>query len=546
MKKTNLVKALFTSVLLAAVLAGCEGPLDTGAKNAARNAGEAAPPQIVGFDIGSAAEFNEIGRSLPADGDYVLTDNIVLVDRDPVEFNGTFDGDGFTITLNSFASSALAYSNLGIFTAVNTVDEPAWVKNLTIEVNVDTLNPSGAPLDTTAAGIGMLAGSAAGAEFDNITVLPISSSPNPGPLAITDTNTAMNATIEAGSIIGSMTKSSISNSTSNLAITATTTMAMVNSFSRFGGIVGAAYAGVPDPVTGSITTISNCENTGFISLTTNANNPCVGGIAGYTNSGAVVELCRNTGNVTLTGTGALVTPYSGGIAGRHTNGSTISQSYAACNVVTQAPASSFQITAGGIAGTMRNEQNNQTDESHITDCYFRGDVTATSETGSRNPAMAGGIVGFIYTGGSGETRSGIVTNCYATGTVIGDSENGAAAAGGIAGNLQEAHAAVRTSVALNNIVSIIYTMTGQWTGVHRVIGFVTYGDLIDANNRAWANMRVYDNSSPVTPIPDDEGEDGANTINNPPLQAEYIALGWTFPGTWTMGGDGFPILTNRP
>jgi hypothetical protein len=587
LKRTNLVKALL-GVFLAAMLAGCAGPLDE-VKDATGAARSAASPQIVGIDIWSVADFNAIGvdPDYPADEDYDLWVDIELVDRIPVEFNGTFNGHGKTITLTSFDPSVLAdpnLVNLGIFTAVNGPTPSggnALVEDLTIEVNMGSLTTGAATpitaigmlagsaataefnsitvavnmssLDTdattTITAIGMLVGSAAGSIFDSIAVLPIYSTP--GHLVITSTNTGSFVNIEVGGIIGSMAKSSISNSTSNLSIEATTAMGLVNSFSRFGGIVGAAYAGFPDPVTGNIITISNCVNTGFIKLTTNANNPCVGGIAGYTNSGAMLQLCLNTGNVTLIGTGALVTPYSGGIVGRHTNGSSIIQSYATGTVLTDAASSSSQITAGGIAGTMRNEQNNQTDISYIKDCYFRGDVTAQSAANSRNPAMAGGIVGFVYTGGSGDTQSGIVTNCYATGTVTGDSPLGAAAAGGIAGNLQEAHAAVRTSVALNDEVSITYTMSGQWTGVHRVIGFVTYGDLVDANNRAWAGMTVYDNTDEVID-PTDPGRDhldGEAIADNPPQQEVYEDLEWDFQantGIWAMGLDDYPVLRYRP
>jgi hypothetical protein len=522
-----ILAALFTVLF---VLAGCEGPLN-GTKSTARAARQAEEEELpAATEIWDADEFNDIGRGLPAYDDYILMDDIELDNRDPVEFNGTFDGNGKTITLNSFVSGALAYPNLGIFTAVNTtsatVSPKAGVSNLTIEVNLDTQNP----LTTSAAAIGMLAGSASGATFDNITVSP--GPLLPGPLAIEATNGGL---VEAGGIIGSMTKSAISDSSSALAIDATAIMGGLNTSSRFGGIAGAAVSG---------STITNSVNTGAISLTTNGNTPCAGGIAGYTYDNATVELCKNTGNVTLIGLGTYVTPYSGGIVGRHTNASTIRKSYAACNVSTCADASVSQVTAGGIAGAMRNEQNNQTFISYITDCYFRGDVTVTvGGESTRNPAMAGGIVGFIYTGGTGNTQSGIVENCYATGNVSADSSNGAAAAGGIAGNLQEPNAAVKYSVALNDCVSIAYVSTGIWTGVHRVAGFVFYGNLV--SNLAWANMSVFDNGARVTPVPSLNGEDGANTVNNPPEDWEYTALGWNFTSIWDMGGDDYPVLRNR-
>ena len=121
--------------------------------------------------IRSEADLAKIGTetSHPLSGTYLLENDISLANWLPIgdetyPFTGIFDGNGRTITLNSFAVAALSEKNyLGIFSYVKGTSARAVIKNLAIVSSVNAASE-------TASAIGLVAGYAETAEIENITL----------------------------------------------------------------------------------------------------------------------------------------------------------------------------------------------------------------------------------------------------------------------------------------------------------------------------------------------------------------------------------------
>jgi hypothetical protein len=149
-----------------------------------------------------------------------------------------------------------------------------------------------------------------------------------------------------------------------------------------GGIVGQSYKAM---------TLSNCYNTADVK----GGGSHVGGISGYHYQGSIIENCYNTGNIKGT-------QYVGGIAGKNNPVSIIRESYNTGDV------EGTMTEVGGIAGI------NTT--ATITKCYNAGYVYS----GDGN---AGGITG-------NNTTTSEISNCYNVGLIVSYGDN----AGGIAGS----------------------------------------------------------------------------------------------------------------
>ena len=121
-------------------------------------------------------------------------------------------------------------------------------------------------------------------------------------------------------------------------------------------------------------------------------NISVGGLVGDINNGTVQ-------NSYATGDVSADVYYVGGLVGRNSGG-TISASYATGNVEASGGAGQ---TFGGLVGL-------HGDNGTLTNCYARGNVTATTVTDF------GGLVG--------ANSEGTITNCYATGEVSGEPGSG--------------------------------------------------------------------------------------------------------------------------
>jgi hypothetical protein len=150
-------------------------------------------------------------------------------------------------------------------------------------------------------------------------------------------------------------------------------------------------------------------------------------------------------------------------------------------------------------------------------------------------------------------NSGLVQRCYTTGAV--QAENGsfegdfsgqpgasaAANAGGIAGyNYYTTPAYIKYCVALNSRITAIRAVSGLNVNAHRIAGLQdNYGSQCQSNIANVETMTA--GGSPVTPVSDANGLDGAD-CTDPPAQTAYTALGWDFTAVWTMGANNYPEL----
>ena len=320
--------------------------------------------------------------------------NFTPIGKDePHKFNGTFDGQGHTIS--NLHVSGVKYAGLFGYLGSN-----ATVKNLGI-INSE--------ISVTA---------------DNYTLSGGIAAYNQGTITNCYNTGAVNSTGDSGGI-AAYNQGTITNCYNTGAVEAHVNSIDLNADS--GGIAGRNFG-----------TITNCYNAGNIeadSIDLNAN---LGGIAGR-NFGTIKN-CYNTGAVNATINNNTAAAASGGIAGY--NYGTIANCYntGAVNAIIDNTAASGGI-AGWNEGTIENCYNTGALEAHaatgtdvysggiaalnsgkIENCYNTGTVTATSAD-----AYSGGIAGRNF---------GTIKNCYNTGAVNATINNNtaAAASGGIAGS----------------------------------------------------------------------------------------------------------------
>ena len=196
------------------------------------------------------------------------------------------------------------------------------------------------------------------------------------------------------------------------------------------GSIGSGYAGglVGYNDGGKIT---NCNATGDVSSSPSSSSSNIastsyaGGLVGY-NDGGKITNCNATGDVRSNSSSRVSSSesYAGGLVGR--NQGTITNCYAKGSVTSTNESGSYTINAHSCAGGLVGYN----DYGTITDCYARGRVTSTNSTGSTSNdynSYAGGLVGY--------RKSGTITNCYATGSVTSSSTGsiGSGYAGGLVG-----------------------------------------------------------------------------------------------------------------
>jgi predicted small secreted protein len=520
MKKVLLKRAALA--LLALALAACSNTTGGGE--------DIVPVPDDSIKIRTAEDMAKIGRDegWESNGKYRLMNDITLADWEPIDlFDGSFDGGGKTITVQSFANAS--NGKCGIFYDITGVDstDKALVKNLRIASQVSEV-PSGVFK------FGLLAGYAKNVEIDNITLS--------GTLSFAAASNADN-TGGIGGIAGILNADAvIKNSNSALAITITST----------GHITAGGFAGIFSASGGRI---EKCHNTGAVSAANTATNNTnyrvmAGGIVNVAYStgsaaGCAVSDCSSRGGITAIGSGssmALNDSWAGGIAGNLING-LIERCFAAGTVTadrrntygyTYAGGIGGQITngaivsqcrfsgtvqaaaggrAGGIAGIATSPSGTVT----IEDCWSSGAVTCAEN--------AGGIIESLASG----TQAVTVKNCYSRAAV---SSTGAGAAGGISGS-GAASLSITKCVALNESVQ-----AGTSANAHRVrgTGTATLTDNYGSNLLAPAN-----NSGPLTFTGGADNADGEDCAAKP-NQAFYQSLGWDFAAVWKMGNDGYPLL----
>ena len=315
-------------------------------------------------------EFNE-----PVEG---TSSNFTPIGNSNHKFNGTFDGQGHTIT--NLKISGVNYAGLFGY-----LGSESSVKNLGI-IGSSISGSSYA---------GGIAGHNNGGTISNCyNTGDIISTGNAGGIAGNNSGTISNCyntrdvkatfsssyDIYAGGIAGQNYSGSISNCYNTGNVEATSSSSHTSVYT--GGIAGYNYNG---------STISNCYSTGITYVNSETSSVYAGGIAG--NNNGTISNCYNTGKVTAYDSSDA---YAGGIAGEGYG--TISNCYNTGTV--EATSNDYNADAGGIVG-----KNNY---GTITNCYNTGTVDATSSSSDS----------YIYAGGiAGQNYSGSISNCYNTGNV---------------------------------------------------------------------------------------------------------------------------------
>jgi hypothetical protein len=406
--------------------------------------------------IDSVSTLMLIGNSpaYPADGDYILTNDLYLPNWSPIcnpaigldPFTGTFDGDNHTITITQFNTS-VAGSNLGIFaeTAQNaTTYSPASFSNLTVNMAV----PAGS-LSTSIPNIGGLVGNASNTQFNRITVTGAfdadltsmtSNAPNLGGVAGIAQSVQFNnvnvqagfnvnyhgpgtgsVTLNVGGIAGYAQTSQFTSDTISSSFTLLATNGLGSLNVNEGGVAGLGQSSTfsnvnvrgtfggtlssPAPTQkGELVLIEDAYV--FHGLTaTGSDGLNLGGVAG---DGSSSQFSAVVSSAIITALSPSAPVYVGGVVG-YAKGANIDTSQANGSVT--GDGFGYNTSAGGIAGYVIN--------SRIRDSFAVVPVNLRAEGRLFNytdtwQIYAGGLAGYV--GGSDEGPS-LVDHSYATGNV---------------------------------------------------------------------------------------------------------------------------------
>ena len=183
-------------------------------------------------------------------------------------------------------------------------------------------------------------------------------------------------------------------------------IATTHSVGDAGGVAGYSYGNIENcSVSGSVSVsgmngfaggVVGYQSGGFLtecssSATVNAGNKA-GGVAGATNSGAILTACYATGSVTLVSNNDIGTYFAGGVVGSN-GGSCIQACYAWGSVT---GSGSGTIYVGGVTGT--------NDVGTLTACYHAKGTVKGSD------GATGGMAGRNFK--DSMLGSGIITACY--------------------------------------------------------------------------------------------------------------------------------------
>jgi len=544
------LSSLPSAVVLAVLLfASCEQPPGTIPETPETPGKPETPGPNTEISISSSADMAKIGvdSAYPLSAAYSLTSDVTLENWTPIgsaekPFYGVFNGNGKTVTLNSFASAAVSGSDasgnnyLGIFGYVKGASsKKAEIKNLTVDSSVN--------VSTTAAKqtIGLLAGYAELAEITDITLsgtFTFNSSKtillggvagyiNQSGTIIKNCNSSMTMNITPGNGSGLTTYNFVGGFAGmfdgGAGIENCRNTGDVNAISEVsgsqvfvGGITGGSAYAMNTTYKGYI---QDCSFTGTVIGKAKGFWTYAGGIAGTIAGGNINSLenttriarCFAEGTISVAGTSS-GNPYIGGIVGYNYYGALVSQCYFNGTVI----AAKTGDYTGGIAGY--NSQTNTPNNSRIEDCWSAGEVKGFNN--------AGGIVGQNQENAS-------IRRCYSTANVS-VTNNAGTGIGGIAGmNASSQTDAVTACVALNQSLT-----SPKGNNINRVTG-TTGGNR--SNNYGWTNMPINAGTGTYTERKGDTLADGADCAEKP-AQSFYSGLGWDFNNVWKMGGDGYPKL----
>jgi hypothetical protein len=387
-KMKNLFSKLFGLIIASAlIISSCEavsGPGGLADGDAALSASRA---NVVGININTDFDLSQIGvdPNFPANGNYDLTANLTLTNWTPIcgpgatgPFTGTFDGHGYTITVQSFTNTAIAGKYLGIFAVIGDDEGAPSVSNLNVEVAV-------APITTSAQYVGGVVGHARDAAFFNIAVT--------GKFSVTqDPNTPTNFNV--GGVAGFAASSSFNNITATVGFEAIRT-------------VQPALSGLKWEISRGVDTFRARAVIGSEVAITGEDGITAGGIAGEAKFSQFRNITVN-GNISAAGVTQGTPAYAGGVLG-YGNGAAVDNAQTRVEILAIGPG--YNSSAGGVAGYVINTT--------VRDSSAEGPVTLYGfsdefDWGASWQVYAGGLVG--YAGGS-EISASLIDHSHATGTV---------------------------------------------------------------------------------------------------------------------------------
>jgi hypothetical protein len=332
--------------------------------------------------ITTEAELATIGNTLPSDGEYELGADLTLSDWVPIcgpgsrlgSFTGTFDGKEHTITVNSFAISAVYGKYLGIFAVIGGEAGAPSVSNLKVALGLPSYT-------TTAQYVGGAAGYTRDAAFSNITVS--------GNLNVTQNPDTPN-NFNVGGVSGFAASSTFNNIAVDVNFNTARSVSPALATPKWeiwkGGDTFRAR-----------TVIDAVDITGEDGITT-------GGVAGAVKV-SQFRVITVRGYIGARGTTQGVPVYAGGVLG-YANGATIDNAETLVDVYGEGPG--YNSSAGGVAGYVINTT--------VRNSYAEGYVELRGESEDFGwdaswQVYAGGLVG--YAGGS-EAAPSLIEHSYAT------------------------------------------------------------------------------------------------------------------------------------
>lgn len=225
-------------------------------------------------------------------------------------FNGSLNGDGYTISNLSISSTSPSIFGIGLFSNIGTTGS---VSNLTLSSEAVNLAVSSPPAGPPAPPAFLAAGGLAGTNYGTVTNISVTGS--------VSSSAPAGTTTWAGGLVGDNV-GSISNSSSTASVTGGIAGGLVGTLN--GGSISQSYS------TGSVN--APVANGGGVTGAVNA-----GGLVGLQFSGTTISQSYATGAVTAGANG-----YAGGLVG-FSDGGNITQSYASGAV-------SGPAFAGGLVG----------------------------------------------------------------------------------------------------------------------------------------------------------------------------------------------------
>jgi hypothetical protein len=391
------IKSVIGLIVASAMIISCEAVNGPGGEAVGKGAALSASRGNVGavILIETEADLADIGIGLPASGDYELADDLVLTNWTPIcdpnagidTFTGTFDGEGHTITINSFDSGAVSGTYLGIFA----VADGATFSDLTVDVEAGTVTP------VTSQYVGGLVAYATGATFDGITVT--------GAL---DVNVSTKTDLDVGLVAGYAETGSTFTGTDIEAGLNVQYSSGGNTNVNAGGIAGYLVNSYVDGafVDGRFNVNANMpyEYTG-----TNppGNGVSLGGAAGYAANTSFDDVTVGA-RTTVSAISAYTPVYIGGVVG---NGFIVTVTDSESAAVISGNGPGYNTSGGGVAGYLV--------QSSVDNSSASGNITLNGTWGGDEDSLwqiyAGGLVG--YSGGTTD-GNGTITSSGASGNVI--------------------------------------------------------------------------------------------------------------------------------